>query len=252
MTEVTERVYQYGSSQIPYSLVFRDRQTLAIEVRPDSSVHVKAPLGADLEAVEAKLRKRAAWIRRQQQAFSEYPAPLPRRRYVTGESYRYLGKQYRLKVVEADTKKVRLWRGHIELWVTHGAGKEVKARLLNIWFRERAGRVFAERYAVCLNHAKPYGVNPDGGFELRQMPKRWGSCTKDGKLILNPALVSAPKSCIDYVITHELCHTVHHDHSVAFYDLLSRIMPEWEARRTRLNSTVEPLALGESRIWQSG
>jgi predicted metal-dependent hydrolase len=74
------------------------------------------------------------------------------------------------------------------------------------------------------------------------MPKRWGSCTREGRIMLNPALVSAPKDCIDYVITHELCHTRIHNHSAEYYELLTRIMPDWEERKTRLDQLVEPPA----------
>lgn len=239
----TSHVYQYGGSRIPYTLVYKNRTTLAIEVHPDSSVHVKAPLDAELEAIEAKLGKRAPWIRRQQQKFSEYALPLTERQYITGETYRYLGKQYRLKVTRSDEKRVRLWRGYIEVYALDTATKDDLAGLVSAWFRGRAEEVFSERYSVCVRAAKIHGVEHEGGFELRRMPKRWGSCTKEGRIHLNPILISASKDCIDYVITHELCHTVEHNHSADFYDLLSRVMPDWEKRQGRLNTLVEPFTL---------
>jgi len=58
--------------------------------------------------------------------------------------------------------------------------------------------------------------------------------SKGGTLTLNISLVRAPLECIDYVITHELCHLVHHDHSPRFYQLLEKVMPEWERRKHRL------------------
>ena len=240
-----KRVYQYGSSQIPYTLVYKERKTLAIEVHPDSSVHVKAPLDTDLTQIEAKLSKRASWIRKQQQKFSEYALPLTQRKYITGETYRYLGKQYRLKVTRGDTdmERVRLWRGYIEVFALEDATADRLAKLVNRWFRENAERVFRERYAVCRKQVRGYGITHESGFELRRMPKRWGSCTKEGKILLNPILISAPKDLIDYVVTHELCHTVHHNHSSEFYSLLGRVMPEWEKRQARLNRLIEPFEL---------
>ena len=66
------------------------------------------------------------------------------------------------------------------------------------------------------------------------MPKRWGSWTRCGGIYLNPELVLAPPSCIDYVVTHELCHLVHASHGPEFFALLRRAMPDWEARKDRL------------------
>jgi hypothetical protein len=66
------------------------------------------------------------------------------------------------------------------------------------------------------------------------MPTRWGSCTAKGRIILNPELIKAPKACIEYVIVHELCHLVHHDHTQRFLDLQTKEMPEWEKWKNKL------------------
>lgn len=66
------------------------------------------------------------------------------------------------------------------------------------------------------------------------MTKRWGSWTRRGGVWLNPELLKAPGTCIDYVVTHELCHAVYGNHGKGFYALLRRVMPDWEARKARL------------------
>lgn len=70
------------------------------------------------------------------------------------------------------------------------------------------------------------------------MPARWGSCTAKGKIILNPELIKAPKVCIEYVIIHELCHLIYHDHTQKFLDLQSTEMPDWEEWKLKLEKLL--------------
>ena len=90
---------QYGETSIDYQVVRRDRKTLEIAVEPDASVVIAAPENASLEAIEQKLRKRAAWVTRQQRYFTKFFPRTPERSFVSGETHLYLGRQYRLKVV---------------------------------------------------------------------------------------------------------------------------------------------------------
>ncbi len=73
------------------------------------------------------------------------------------------------------------------------------------------------------------------------MKTQWGSCSPAGTILLNPHLVKAPRECIDYVISHELCHLKEHNHSPRYYRLLAKIMPSWEAVKTRLDGMAELL-----------
>lgn len=89
----------YGGRRIDFTVVRRRRKTLEIAVEPDASVVVTAPIDAPIEAIAGKVRKRAAWVRRQQRFFSRFLPRTPPRRYVAGETHLYLGRPYRLKVV---------------------------------------------------------------------------------------------------------------------------------------------------------
>ena len=180
--------------------------------------------------------KRGAWIQRQLREVARLPPPLPPLRYVSGEGWRYLGRQYRLRVVPGETEGVRLSRG--ELWLTVRS-PERAGRVLTRWLRSRAEVIFAERMAHCLEHAAAYGLHHSSEFRLRAMRTRWGSLTAQGRLTLNPVLVHAPTECIDFVILHELCHLREFNHSRAYYALLSRVLPDWKRRRERLNRLVE-------------
>jgi predicted metal-dependent hydrolase len=228
----------YGSKNITFSLEYSPRKTLAIEVHPDSSIIVKAPTNATIESIGSKIIHRAAWIARQQRQFDRYAPPLPAPECVSGEGYRYLGRQYRLKLIESSSDKIRLWQGRLEVNTPTPFDREHVERSISHWFRDRATIIFTERYKYCIQCVLSSGIEGNN-FELRTMSKRWGSCTPNGKIFLNPLLISASKDCIDYVIIHELCHLRFPNHSPSFYRLLTSILPDWIDRKQKLNSQVE-------------
>jgi predicted metal-dependent hydrolase len=224
---------QYGAATISFSLKHARRKSLAISVLPDLSVAVTAPLGSDIELIKAKVKKRASWILKQQDSFKAYLPTQPPRRFVSGETHLYLGKQYRLKVIESDKESVKLRGGYIYIEVKERRDDSRVAHLLNGWLLTRARAQFGRRLARCWERLRKQGIAfPE--LRLRRMEKRWGTCTKGGVIYLNPYLVKAPSSCIDYVIIHELCHLKHAHHGKPFYDLLRRLLPDWEQRKARL------------------
>jgi predicted metal-dependent hydrolase len=221
---------QFGSKTIEYQLAFSVRKTLGITVNPDLSVLIKAPVNTPMDKIEEKIRKRAPWIIKQQSHFlSFYPKAVPKN-YVSGETHLYLGRQYRLKVSEAKQNDVKLKGKYILVDV---AKKSTPENVLNHWYLENA-RIKFETYAVVwIEKFKKYNVAPTNIIML-EMPTRWGSCTPKGKIILNPELIKAPKGCIEYVIVHELCHLVYHDHTQKFLDLQTKEMPMWEKWKLKL------------------
>ena len=230
---------QYGNTEIAFSLDKRDRKTLAIHVYPDLHVEVVAPEDAKLEKILHKVRKRAPWIIKQKLEFSSIHPAQPKPTFITGETFRYLGKQYRLQVVESESPSVKLKNGRFVLSVFPGVDDTNRESLLLDWFRERGRKIFHERFLDCVKRASVIGITKVPEWQIKVIKKRWGSCTKAGKIYLNPELVAAPKLSIDYVICHELCHLVEHNHSRNFFDLLTKIYPDWKRWRDHLNENIE-------------
>ena len=239
-----QRQVEYGTHVIEYRLERRQRTTLEIAVDPDGLVRVTAPSNAAVEDIAARVRKRARWIRKQQASFSIYRPHTPPRLYVPGETHLYLGRQYRIRVIPPNTEEcastasrmpsVRMVRGFLEVRHVgfHDTGtieKQIKA-----WYRRRAQAQLPSR--VELNRQRfpdPSAVQPTL-VKLQRMRKRWGSASRAGTLVLNPDLIRAPMDCIDYVITHELCHLLAPDHGRQFFELQQWAMPDWERRKQRL------------------
>ncbi|MFI4916772.1 MAG: M48 family metallopeptidase [Phycisphaerales bacterium JB060] len=233
-SRTTRRSIRFGSADIAYRLTVEPRRDMVVHVHPDLSVHVIAPDDRAPETIDQHVRKKAPWIIRHQMRFEDYhPLPVPRQ-FVSGESHRYLGRQYRLKVVKAERRHVALRRPFLVVEVLPGDGAEAVGRLVGNWYRERAEAVLPV-YAHRFMEAHPSLRAPISVFRVRRMARRWGSCAPSGKITLNPELVRAPSSCIEYVIAHELCHRKVLNHGPSFERLLAESVPNWRVRRQRLN-----------------
>ncbi|SDC65313.1 hypothetical protein SAMN04488104_100364 [Algoriphagus faecimaris] len=222
--------FQFGSKRIAYQIRYSERKTLGITVTPESEVIIQAPLNAEKERIQEILYKRAPWIMKQQSYFLSFQPRATERKYINGETHLYLGRQYRLKVIQSNNQSVKLLHG--ELLVETPSLDQVKA-LVKAWYLGRAKEKFQGLANPWIDKFKSEGVQPET-IVLREMPLRWGSCTPKGKIILNPELIKAPKACIEYVIIHELCHLVHRDHSPAFFRLQACYLPDWERWKERL------------------
>lgn len=231
------RSIDYGSNALEYCLRFSDRETVEISVHPDRSILVVAPEGSSTEDVERVLRRRARWILRQQRYFEQFVPRTPPRQYVSGETHLYLGRQYRLKIVEAEKTGVKLIAGRLKLTTPTPADTVRNGALLTAWYLGRARVKFPERLERLFPAFQRHSVTLPT-LAIRPLARRWGSLSPGGRMTLNLDLIRAPTACIDYVIAHELCHLVHRDHSSAFFRLLDRIMPDWEKRKKKLELTL--------------
>ncbi len=226
---MTENIL-FGSTQIDFTLEYASRKSLGITVTPTSDVLVKAPVDAPLDKIKAIVRKKAPWILKQQSFFLSFQPKTPTRRYVSGETHLYLGRQYRLNIIESEKTAVILRGGFL---VVHTPNKEQAKTLLTAWYLQKATEKFHQIATPLIEKFKKYKVEPSA-IVLNDMPTRWGSCTPKGKIILNPELIKAHKGCIEYVIIHELCHLVHHDHTQKFIALQTKEMHDWTKWKQKL------------------
>jgi predicted metal-dependent hydrolase len=228
------RSITYGSEEIVFTLRFRKRKTLGITVHPDRSTEVNAPLGSSMEKIEDKVRKRASWILKQQDHFVSFEPRNTIRKYVSGETHLYLGRQYQLLLVNSAEEVVKLTGPHIEIRTMDKTKAEI---LLQEWYLEKVNGWFNSIAKPLVEGFQKYNVQPDK-LQIRKMKHRWGSCSTNGRILLNPELIKAPKACIEYVIIHELCHLVHRDHTKAFFDLQQKEFPEWKKWKSKLETLL--------------
>jgi len=227
----------YGSNKIDFYLIYSDRKSLGIKVNPDLSVKVIAPDNTSLESVKEKVKKKAPWIIKQQNYFQKFHPMTPSRKYVGGETHLYLGRRYRLKIHKALKPEVKIKDGFINVYINSHSGKDQVRKILNRWYRKRAEIIFNEIYENVSKEFRKRNISADI-FIIRNMKKRWGSCTPRNRIIINSELIKAPKGCIEYVLVHEMCHLKYHNHSKSFYSIQSKLMPDWEFWKNKLETIM--------------
>jgi len=168
------RSVQYGCETIRFETLFLStRKTLAIEVHPDQRVLVRAPAGCPERVIAERVHRRAAWILKQIAAFRQYEPRMPTRRYISGETHFFLGRQYRLKVATGHEAGVGLTRSQLQVTVPRGQEPRRVRSLLDAWYRERARELFIQVLADRLQ-AMP-SVRPPR-IVVRALRCRWGTC----------------------------------------------------------------------------
>ncbi|HEY7067357.1 MAG TPA: SprT family zinc-dependent metalloprotease [Chloroflexota bacterium] len=226
---------QFGNTIINYSVVrtARRRKTVEITLDPRDGVLVAAPRDTPAERVRAVVAKRASWIVLHGQSDFEGSQA---RRFVSGESVPYLGRQVRLVVTLANVKKASVAFSHWSLAVTAPADLPEPARRAAIeralvrWYRQRA----ADRLPKRVQYWAPrVGVTPTEVL-IRAQSARWASCSPSGVLRFNWRVVMAPPALIDYVVVHELVHLRVRTHTAAFWAELARLIPDFKLRRAHL------------------
>lgn len=227
----------YGRKTIDFSLLYCNRKTIEIAVHPDSTVVVKAPIQSDVLLIENKIIKRARWILKQLNYFKQFNPKTPGRCYVNGETHLYLGKQYRLKILKGTENSVKLFRGYFYITCRNETTPKAVKKLLHQWYLEKAQLQFFESLERCWPKFNGLGFDQPK-LSIKRMQKRWGSLSSQGTVTLNTELIRAPKECIDYVVTHELCHLKYHDHSPEFYKFLSSVIPSWEKIKLKLELSM--------------
>lgn len=211
-------------------IIKKDIKNITLKVKPTCDVVLTVPLKTDDKHIEYILKKRNEWISNKIDFFKSNNK-IENKEYVSGESFKYLGKSYRIKVIESNAEEVKLLRGYIQIFIKNKMDLKKKKKLLSDWYIKRAENYF-ERIVENYLHIVKKEVK---SIKIRQMKTRWGSCNPSKNYInLNTELIKKSKSSIEYVIFHELAHLVHPNHSKEFYKYLNTYMPDWKKRKEKL------------------
>ncbi len=229
----------YGGNKIDFEIQRKKVKNINLTVRPNLEVMVSANHEVPLDYIKEFIYSKANWIESRLSYYEKNKKiDQGEKVYINGESFRYLGRQYRLKVFESADEGVKYYRGYIHLYVKDLNDTKRKEGLIDQWYGARSEIVFHDSLQRMHKQVKAYDIEIPQ-LDIRQMKSRWGSCYPDEKrIILNRSLIKAPRDCIDYVVLHELIHFKFEKHDGDFFRLLDILMPDWQGKKKMLDEVV--------------
>lgn len=230
---------KYGDRVINFKLVRKNVKNINLTVKPNLEVTVSANKQVPLDYIKNFVSSKGKWIEKHLNYYEKtQEISQGKKEYVKGESFTYLGKQYRLKVFQSDQEGVKYLRGYIHLYVKDTDDLQRKERLMEDWYMERSRFVFMDSLVRMHDLVKAYKIDfPQ--LKVRKMKSRWGTCHINKNYItLNSVLIKSPRDCIDYVALHELIHFKVKGHGKDFYRLLNILMPDWRTKKKILDDVL--------------
>ena len=187
------------------------QKTASIKIA-NGSVQAYMPNELSDFKIKELLKKRKLWIKRKLEEEAKVVIASPKE-YVNGESFSYLGRNYRLKLIQSKKTDVKLKGGYLEVHHPKNFKNKNVKDLLIAWYEKHALERLkekTERYSKIIG-VKPVSVN------IKDYKSRWGSCSSNGDILYNWRIIIAPHKIIDYVVVHELCHILEHNHSKKYW-----------------------------------
>jgi predicted metal-dependent hydrolase len=215
------------------------RKSVGITVDRDGSVYVAAPKKCDLEKIEAYVRSKSLWIYTKLHERDQLVGDEPHtKQFVDGASFLYLGHSHRLRLIDRSEDDLSPPLVLSDDWFLLDRAELNNASVLfRRWYASQGLPLVNDTVTELSDR-----IATPSAFEIRDIGFRWGSCTAEGKVLINWRAIQLPFQIMKYVVAHELVHLLHRNHDAKFWTHLQRVMPDYEERKTWLAHNGEPFA----------
>ncbi|MCW7553966.1 M48 family metallopeptidase [Endozoicomonas gorgoniicola] len=218
-TDNEASLHQY--QDIQYSLKQSNRKTTSLFIERDGSVTVRAPLPYDMAKIESIIEQKRSWIYRNLAEWEDLNRVQVHREFVNGEGFLYLGRNYRLQLVDEQDEALVLKNGRFLLRRDHvDSGMEI----FKNFYRTKG----LDRINQRLTHFAPKMGVTFGSVRVMELQHRWASCTSKGDLNFHWRCLMAPLAVLDYIIVHELAHRLHRNHDARFWGTVDKVLPDYQ------------------------
>jgi predicted metal-dependent hydrolase len=207
-------------------IVRTKRKTIALHITDDATLIVRAPLKASEKTIMGVVLKHKKWIEEKKREIKARDPKFSPKEFVNGEGFLYLGGWYRLKIVDNQEVPLKFEDG---FYLSRKALPQAKYAFIE-WYKNMAYEKISERVNW---YAQQRGFKYKK-VNITSAQRRWGSSSSNGNLNFPWRLIMAPLTVIDYVVIHELVHTVERNHSKAFWGKVKMLMPNYEIHKELL------------------
>lgn len=221
---IMQNKFKYGSYEYDYYLMLESRKSFSLVVYPNKKIALKAPTDSQKTEIESFLVRKWIWLENTLKEFEKYAKHRYIKKYLSGESMYYLGRQYILSINKSNVENVKISGNKIVVSTTKSPDNyEYNRNMINRWLEKRRNIIYKQQLAKIW---KEFTYEKIPQIKIREMNRRWGSCSRDGSIItLNTRLIEAPTEAIRYVCVHELSHIKYKDHGPNFYRLMESHLP---------------------------
>lgn len=225
---------QYEGIELEFELIRKDVKYINLRVNKHGNVVVSASKKVPLSVIKEFVESKSLWIITHLAEIEKIRHHLPPTGFYDGKTLYYLGKPYRL-VLTKGPSKIELHGDKIHMSSPNTTENALHDEYL-LWLKKQAASLFEEIMDRMHPMVEPYGIlRPI--IRVRNMKTLWGSCTTEGNSIrLNLQLIKTPEDCMEQVILHELLHFRYKNHGQDFYALLTQLMPDWQERKSKMES----------------
>jgi predicted metal-dependent hydrolase len=202
------------------------RRTIGITVERDGQLILASPPEVPMETLEKVVRDKRLWIYSKLLKKESLNPPTAVKEYVSGEGFYYLGRSYRLKLVDGVNRQppLRLYQSRFEL--QRDAQAQGRKEFIR-WYCDHLRSILDVQIAALV---KRVGASPHS-VQVRELGYRWGSCGYKGDLYFHWRVAMLPQTMIEYVVVHELVHLIEPHHTTAFWDRVERVVSDWCDRK---------------------
>jgi len=211
---------------IEYTLRRSDRKTASIYIERDGEVSVLVPKSLDDSQIEELIESKRRWIYTGLAEWQDLNATRVQREFVSGEGFLYLGRSYRLQIVEEQDVPVKLKDGYFCLRSSDEQDHDCFS-VFKEFYRDKGRQRIPRRVA---SYQSQFDVTPKS-IKIVELQNRWASCSPNGNLNFHWKCMMAPLTVLDYIVVHELAHLIHPNHTEAFWNEVDKVLPDYGERK---------------------